>query len=74
MQLIWIFKVPVSHYMLMAHLTIQKKFLQMFTLHGVKNGRYVPLVFCLSPNKCKNSYLKTLDNIKMKVFIAGPYF
>jgi hypothetical protein len=43
-----------------------KHFVQMFTIHGIKNGHYVPLVFCLLPNKSKESYSKTFDIIKSK--------
>lgn len=37
-------------------------FTQFFTIHGFKNGQYVPLVFCLLPNKLKTTY-NTLFNI-----------
>jgi hypothetical protein len=39
---------------------------QMFTIHGKKNCHYVPLVFCLLPNKSKESYSNTFDIIKSK--------
>lgn len=35
-----------------------KFFLQLFTIHGQKNGHYVPLIFCLLPDKNKNTYSK----------------
>ncbi|KAF0687813.1 Uncharacterized protein FWK35_00035060 [Aphis craccivora] len=31
-------------------------FMQMFTIHGFQNGHYIPLVFCLLPNKLTYSY------------------
>lgn len=31
-------------------------FLQLFTIHGIGNGNYVPLLFCLLPNKEKRTY------------------
>lgn len=33
-----------------------KYFLQLFTIHGLKNDRSIPLVFCLLPNKTTASY------------------
>lgn len=30
-----------------------KFFYQLFTIHGFKNGHYIPLLFCLLPNKSK---------------------
>jgi hypothetical protein len=38
-------------------------FFQMFTLHGFKNGHYVPLIFCLLPNKTAEIYIKVLQLI-----------
>lgn len=43
-----------------------KYFLQMFTIHILKNGHYIPLVFCLLPNKNKNTYLLALQIIARK--------
>lgn len=37
-----------------------KFFQQLYTLHGLKNNRYVPLVFCLIINKTKQTYTKML--------------
>jgi hypothetical protein len=41
-------------------------FMQMFTIHGFQNGHYVPLVFCLLPNKLKYSYVFALQSIFQK--------
>lgn len=35
-------------------------FLQMFTIHGLKNGHYIPLIFCLLPDKSIETYTYTL--------------
>jgi len=40
--------------------------MQMFTIHGFKNGHYVPLVFCLLPNKLTSSYIFALRSICQK--------
>ena len=41
-----------------------KFFLQMFTIHILKNGWYAPLVFCLLPNKNKESYIRAFSIIR----------
>lgn len=41
-----------------------KHFLQLFTIHGLKNGYYIPLVFCLLPNKTESTYLKAFEALK----------
>jgi len=33
-----------------------KYFYQLFTIHGLKNGRYIPLAFTLLPNKLSSTY------------------
>ncbi|KAF0757884.1 Uncharacterized protein FWK35_00013416 [Aphis craccivora] len=38
-------------------------FMQMFTIHGIKNGHYIPLVFCLLPDKNMNTYINTFKFI-----------
>jgi hypothetical protein len=38
----------------------------MFTLHGFKNGHYVPLVFGLLPNKKQETYFQFLIDLKEK--------
>jgi hypothetical protein len=35
-----------------------KYFKQLYTIHGFKNGRYIPLVFCLLPSKSEACYRK----------------
>ena len=39
-------------------------FLQLYTIHGTENGHYMPLVYCLLPNKAQNTYMKMLSIIK----------
>jgi len=41
-------------------------FLQLFTLHGFINNHYVPLVFCLLPDKKQETYFKVLSAITTK--------
>lgn len=41
-------------------------FMQMFTIHEFQNGHYVPLVFCLLPNKLTYSYAFALRSICQK--------
>jgi len=31
-------------------------FIQLFTIHGLKNGHYIPLLFCLLPTKTTEIY------------------
>lgn len=38
-------------------------FAQLFTIHGVRNNNYVPLLFCLLPNKEASSYKKLFQLI-----------
>lgn len=38
-------------------------FTQFFTIHGYKNGHYVPLVFCLLPSKSQSMYSKLFQLI-----------
>jgi len=35
-------------------------FTQMFTIHGFQNGHYIPLIFCLLPDKKYETYFYTL--------------
>lgn len=39
-------------------------FFQLFTIHSIRNGHYIPLIFCLLPNKCTQTYIKTFENLK----------
>lgn len=41
-----------------------KLFYQLFTIHGIKNGVYVPLIFCLLPNKMEATYERTLRYVQ----------
>jgi len=36
-----------------------------YTIHGIKNGVYIPLVFYLLPNKEKKTYIALLKTIKI---------
>jgi len=36
-----------------------------YKIHGVKNGVYIPLMFCLLPNKQKKTCIALLKTIKM---------
>uniref|UniRef100_A0A2S2Q223 MULE transposase domain-containing protein n=1 Tax=Sipha flava TaxID=143950 RepID=A0A2S2Q223_9HEMI len=40
-----------------------KYFLQLFTIHGFRNGLYVPLVFLVLPNKTLETYTKAFQYI-----------
>lgn len=57
-----------------------KFFLQMFTLRGIRNGNYVPLLFCLLPNKEQATYDLWLQLIVNKcaehncVFFPARFF
>jgi hypothetical protein len=41
-------------------------FYQFFTLHGFKNGLYVPVVFALLPNKTVHTYNKLFEHINIE--------
>lgn len=43
-----------------------KFFLQLFTLHIIKNGHYIPLAFCLLPNKLEKTYKKLFELLRNK--------
>ncbi|XP_025202141.1 uncharacterized protein LOC112599437 [Melanaphis sacchari] len=43
-----------------------KHFNQMFTIHGFKNGHYIPVVFCLLVNKSTDTYINTFNHIILK--------
>ncbi|CAI6349412.1 unnamed protein product [Macrosiphum euphorbiae] len=42
-----------------------KYYTQLYTIHGIKNGVYIPLMFCLLPNKEKKTYIALLKTIKI---------
>lgn len=44
-----------------------KFFLQLFTIHGYKNGHYVPYMFCLLQNKLSETYKKLFNLLKDKI-------
>jgi len=41
-------------------------FTQMFTIHGLKNGNYIPYIFCLLPKKTTKTYIHTFRLILQK--------
>ncbi|XP_056633558.1 uncharacterized protein LOC130443111 [Diorhabda sublineata] len=45
-----------------------KYFLQMFTIHGFKNGHYVPLAYCLLPSKSTDTYINLFSLLRSKMF------
>lgn len=49
-------------------------FTQLFTIHGLKNGHYVPLVFCLLPNKAASTYEAAFRLIVNKCLEHGLTF
>lgn len=42
-------------------------FAQLFTIHGIENGHYIPLMFCLLPSKTTDSYTNLFQLIKEKM-------
>ena len=49
-------------------------FYQLFLIHGIKNGNYVPLIFCLLPNKEKSTYKIAFEHIVRKCGELGLLF
>lgn len=45
-----------------------KYFYQLYSIHGCKNGNYVPLVFALLPSKSEECYLKMWSFIQNSSF------
>nr|CAI5827028.1 unnamed protein product [Callosobruchus analis] len=45
-----------------------KYFYQLFTIHGLENGHYVPLLYCLLPNKTSDTYMRLFLLVKSKIF------
>jgi len=41
-----------------------KYYTQLYTIHGIKNGVYIPLMFCLLPNKEKKDLHCIIENNK----------
>lgn len=55
--------------------TAPKLFTQIFIVHGFKNSNYVPLLFCLLPDKAEKSYATAFHHIlqesnKLSLFFA----
>jgi hypothetical protein len=50
-------------------------FLQMFTIHGLKNSHYIPFIFCLLPEKLIETYTYTLRCIvdKFNLLFSPKY-
>lgn len=44
-----------------------KYFYQFFTIHGLKNGHYIPLVFALLPDKREETYKKLFEVLRNKI-------
>jgi hypothetical protein len=51
-----------------------KFFLQLFTIHCVKNGYYIPFVFSLLPNKFSKTYELLFNILKEKCSSFGLEF
>lgn len=47
-------------------------FLQLYTLHGFKNGQHIPCVFSLLPNKSKDTYITMFRHLKRVCTTYGP--
>lgn len=45
-----------------------KYFLQLFTIHGLKNGHYIPLVFCILRDKRSETYAKLFAMLTSQIF------
>lgn len=45
-----------------------KYFLQLFTIHGLENGHYVPLAYCLLKDKMTLTYKHLFSSLKSKIF------
>lgn len=43
-----------------------KFFLQLFTIHAFTRNHYIPVAFCLLPNKLKSTYRQLFEEIKQK--------
>lgn len=46
-------------------------FTRMFTIYGLKNGNYIPWIFCLLPNKNTETYIHTFRLILQKFNSLG---
>lgn len=51
-----------------------KYFLQLFTIHVVENGHYIPVAFCLLPNKLRSTYERLFVILKEKCCNANLIF
>lgn len=52
-----------SYYMDGTFKYAPKFFLQLFTIHCERNGHYIPLVFCLLPDKKETTYKQALKHV-----------
>lgn len=48
-----------------------KYFYQFLTIHGIQNGHYIPLLYCLLPNKTTSTYANLFSSIKSKLSQMG---
>ena len=53
---------------------VPKQFYQLYTLHMFCDGSYIPLVFCLLPDKRSDTYYAMLDLIYQQCIKYGMYF
>jgi hypothetical protein len=42
-----------------------KNFTQLYTVHGLKNNNYIPLMFCFLPDKTLKTYIELLKKINV---------
>lgn len=51
-----------------------KHFLQMFTIHGFRNGHYIPLVFFLLPDKRFSTYRDCFIHLQQQSNNVGNFY
>lgn len=51
-----------------------KLWYQFFTIHAIDNEHYIPLVFCLLPNKEQSTYERLFELLKMRCRLYGLNF
>ncbi len=47
--------------------TCPRLFYRFFTIHAILNGRHIPLVYCLLPNKRQETYKRVFHLLEEKV-------